>query len=630
MKSAIISAITDYLNSAETDYALMINGEWGRGKTYFIENILKSAVEKIDCPEQKNNKNKKTKYRQIYVSLYGVSSIDEIKERMFYAVNTNYKGLEIAASKLMALSSLIPIFGNAIKEASPNNTEKENIRNFIACYDDKIIFFDDLERIDKNRIDIQSVLGYLNYLSEHNHYKIVVVSNDKVLGDEYKQFKEKTIRFSYNYCPDMSEIFDSVCVKHDYNEKYKTFLRGQKQLVLNIFRAGRCENIRTLIFVTDVFKKIFSQETDKYKDEINRDLLIVFIIIAIEAKNGSPKELLKEALQQWNPMLPSQMPLIDIDPSNADATDSDSKKSERVKFAEKLSEQYQKFTNNLTFYPELFDLVFDGYVSTDSSKQMINDVRNKYIRQETSESQMLVNKIVNWTIIPNEDCGRIINDIKKTVSEGNYKVNDILKIYASFIQIESMQISDFSVTSSDTQLFETAIEAAMQGMQYSPYFDIQTPLWDIEDKSDAKDKYNELRNYAVEINKKHKKELNQTQRQKVLNMIQNAEEENLKKFISDINNKCLFVNLDPNIIVHAVISAKAEIKQIFYWGLTTFFPSNLTNPSKEDISFLENIKNVLDEYMNQNTERTVEMANLIYSQKYLDKVLTNYKKCYNQ
>lgn len=29
---AIISIITDYLKSKETDYALMINGAWGSGK----------------------------------------------------------------------------------------------------------------------------------------------------------------------------------------------------------------------------------------------------------------------------------------------------------------------------------------------------------------------------------------------------------------------------------------------------------------------------------------------------------------------------------------------------------------------------------------------------------------------
>ena len=45
----------------------------------------------------------------------------------------------------------------------------------------------------------------------------------------------------------LSEIFDNVCVKYD--KGYKTLLKGQKQLVLDIFRAGRCENIRTLIFV---------------------------------------------------------------------------------------------------------------------------------------------------------------------------------------------------------------------------------------------------------------------------------------------------------------------------------------------------------------------------------------------
>ena len=48
MKEKIVSIITDYLNREETDYALMINGVWGSGKTFFIKNTLKKDIEKIN------------------------------------------------------------------------------------------------------------------------------------------------------------------------------------------------------------------------------------------------------------------------------------------------------------------------------------------------------------------------------------------------------------------------------------------------------------------------------------------------------------------------------------------------------------------------------------------------------
>lgn len=210
MNEAIISVIKDYLKKDNTDYALMINGAWGSGKTVFIKNALKSEIEKINCPKQKNDNEKK--YQQLYVTLYGVSSIEEIKERIFYGVNPKYKWIEFVSSKVVSATEAIPVAGSALRNFfSLNGKEREAIRTAVANYDDKVFVFDDLERVDKNKIDIQSVLGYINSLAEHYHYKIVVVANDEVLGNDYKQFKEKTIRFSYNHCPNMTEIFDSVC-----------------------------------------------------------------------------------------------------------------------------------------------------------------------------------------------------------------------------------------------------------------------------------------------------------------------------------------------------------------------------------------------------------------------------------
>ena len=192
MNEAIISVIKDYLKRKDTDYALMINGAWGSGKTVFIKNALKSEIEKINCPKQKNDNDKK--YQQLYVTLYGVSSIEEIKERIFYEVNPKYKWIEFISNKVVSATEAIPLAGSALRNIfSLNAKERESIRTAVTNYDDKVFFFDDLERVDKNKIDIQSVLGYINSLAEHNHYKIVVVANDEVLGDDYKQFKEKTI-----------------------------------------------------------------------------------------------------------------------------------------------------------------------------------------------------------------------------------------------------------------------------------------------------------------------------------------------------------------------------------------------------------------------------------------------------
>ena len=37
----LVESILDYIRSDYTDYAIMINGEWGSGKTYFWNNKIR-------------------------------------------------------------------------------------------------------------------------------------------------------------------------------------------------------------------------------------------------------------------------------------------------------------------------------------------------------------------------------------------------------------------------------------------------------------------------------------------------------------------------------------------------------------------------------------------------------------
>ena len=45
MYGVTTATILRYLKTANTDYAVMLNGGWGCGKTYYIEHALKDAVE---------------------------------------------------------------------------------------------------------------------------------------------------------------------------------------------------------------------------------------------------------------------------------------------------------------------------------------------------------------------------------------------------------------------------------------------------------------------------------------------------------------------------------------------------------------------------------------------------------
>ena len=76
----LIECICDYIRKPYTDYAVMLNGEWGSGKTYFWNNKLRSRLEAIKNSDGKN-------YKTIYMSLYGINSLEEISKKIFIETN---------------------------------------------------------------------------------------------------------------------------------------------------------------------------------------------------------------------------------------------------------------------------------------------------------------------------------------------------------------------------------------------------------------------------------------------------------------------------------------------------------------------------------------------------------------
>ncbi len=43
----LIESILDYIRADYTDYAIMLNGEWGSGKTYFWDHKIKPKIESM-------------------------------------------------------------------------------------------------------------------------------------------------------------------------------------------------------------------------------------------------------------------------------------------------------------------------------------------------------------------------------------------------------------------------------------------------------------------------------------------------------------------------------------------------------------------------------------------------------
>ena len=117
-------------------YAVMLRGNWGSGKSWFIKNYIKGKNEEDF----------------LYVSLYGVTSYKEIEESFFQQLHPVLasKGMKLAGKILKGLLKTtvkIDLDSNGKDETSVNSGIPDiNLPDYLRNIDSKIIIFDDLER----------------------------------------------------------------------------------------------------------------------------------------------------------------------------------------------------------------------------------------------------------------------------------------------------------------------------------------------------------------------------------------------------------------------------------------------------------------------------------------------------
>lgn len=175
MKSEkVFQAIMKYLVEDSYNYAIMINGEWGCGKTHFIKNL-----------EHKKGNDAKDYRKQVYVSLYGIANVNEIGERVFSRIielrivadkNAASKKCSKGVSETLLAGTpiLLQFLGNKIGVDSCPELKSTMLSPFVD-YNQYYFVFDDLERC---KVSIDDVLGYINQFVEQNNAKVIIIANE--------------------------------------------------------------------------------------------------------------------------------------------------------------------------------------------------------------------------------------------------------------------------------------------------------------------------------------------------------------------------------------------------------------------------------------------------------------------
>lgn len=248
-----------YLNKElSPDYAVLITGYWGSGKTYFIRRYLGGNRKEVkdwltDCE----------KYVVVYVSLFGAKNREEMDKRVLETLHPKLNSKIVKAipgavsliGKIVGTTTanpLVTIAGENIAVFSENvlEAEKNDLKKVV-------VVFDDVERADMRPAEL---LGYLNEYVEHLHIPCILLAdmdkweeaqnnpNDKITLHNLSSTKEKVIGKEFQIQTSFDEVwnvwFDEE--KHFLGDKVWRLLKEYHDVIAQVVELSETTNYRSL------------------------------------------------------------------------------------------------------------------------------------------------------------------------------------------------------------------------------------------------------------------------------------------------------------------------------------------------------------------------------------------------
>ena len=604
--------VTDYLQTEQTDFAIMINGDWGCGKTYYIKKNLFKIIETINSFEE-NKKGEKFKYEPLYVSLYGVSNINDVLYKVQLELNPwlKSKGWALASTGISKLGSLFNM-----------NTSKEDEKNILSVFSikrNRVIFFDDLERIDKN-LSLSSVLGQINHFTEQDNLKVVIVCNKDKTDEIFSEINEKTVRFSCEYNPSLGDLYESFI--ENYKGKYKEFLRNQKEIVLNVFNVAKYKNLRTLRFILDVFEKIYKEVEDKeYEDELLLRFFYFITIYSIEYKIGHNKEELHD-IENAGPF--SKMFGVNFERLIAPEKVEEVKEKE-PSYYKIFTGKYQELIENFNYSKEIANYVHNGYLDKTNFSKEIDEIQQEIKANRGTEEEELTNKIRNWRSLNDDELLPTLEEVYSKVDTGEFKLGQIFYVFYEFLQLEDYGLDAVKVTDETIQRFKKGIDIAKEKQQHIENFSYHLPLWSVRMPASGEERLTAMYKYIVQANDYISIKKN-GEKPTLLDFIKNDQGDELLEYLS--NNELrftpIFEYLNAQEVFELLVRAKNTTVDAFSGGFYDRYSFNeqINNDSfTKDKTFFFELQGLVQKHIDSIDTKKISTAPLIDLNKNLKRIL---------
>lgn len=345
----ITNEVLRYLKDRSYNYAVLIDGEWGSGKTYFVNNTL---IPLIAVQEGQSSVERSIKY----ISLYGCKCIEDVQENIAWSFAENARakiqdkanwgktGETVSGNFLLSSKKI----GNAILKKFLPETSLFEIASDWLNLGSFIFIFDDLERCD---CSLNEVFGFLNELVEHENTKVIIVANEEELSgiadvqylelqysltlddrvawpkpeqtsiwersnrnskqitlsemerrrsllfpekeanSSYRRIREKLIGVTLKYEPNIVDILSEIITKSAYDDDTKSLLVGRIASFESTMKYYHHSNLRTFQFfvskVCYLLEKLRDIEVDEeYRGRISGRVIDETFSQAIKYKSN--------------------------------------------------------------------------------------------------------------------------------------------------------------------------------------------------------------------------------------------------------------------------------------------------------------------------------------------------------
>ena len=646
----LVESILDYIRSDYTDYAIMINGEWGSGKTYFWNHKIKPKIESM----QLNGK----RYTAIYMSLYGISNLEEISKKIFIETT---QLMDKNLKKFMDASGVnnIPEYAKTGLDMAnffgvTQNGDRIDYAQFFST-EDKVLCFDDLERAN---VDVIDILGYINNFVEHDHIKTIIICNEKELStklknsnlemktfiatylldkenklniktdkpmverirdtieyvfdkaNDYERIKEKLIGETFEYAPEFTYIINGLLMRYENCPDLIRFLRENTNLIIATFNKSGTRNLRILKHSLTNFKKIFDMVNKSYPNTNHRVLqtmLIFTIAISFEIKAG---KITKDKFvnindnEEYKAILVSSRVFMD---------------NRQFYIKEFDNNYYYNFKAEYRFFKfiELYvrTRIFDMKVFKRDMEAIINTVDTDklpgYKRLLTEEY---------WKI-SDDQFGGVISEVIDDVKNGRIELINVVKLFAYFAHFVRKGLIDYDMKTIKS-VFLNGMNICSLNSSYCP--NVEEELASLAIEEDKSEDMEEILQYFNSINEKLKEKMYRERAEEIFKFIPMKMEQFYDKFDKECMQVPIFRYYDVFQMFQRISCASNE-------DIVTIKEKLLDRAKRygeelqDELPNLKKLKQVMDDYMD-GKEPTIKLVILQDFADELGNVIKEYKK----